>query len=99
MCVQLVPCVVMALISHPGTRHAYIHRVLWAFCVYAEAVSVLPQLRMMQQNKVIEKFTGHYVFALGMARFFSCAHWILQMADHRNTMLWQVRADTASPRK
>ena len=27
-------------------------QVLWALCVYVEAVSVLPQLRMMQKAKV-----------------------------------------------
>lgn len=27
-------------------------QVFWAFCVYLEAVSVLPQLRMMQKAKV-----------------------------------------------
>ena len=54
-------------------------QILWAFCVYLEAVSVLPQLRMMQKAKVVEKFTAHYVFALGLSRFISCAHWILQV--------------------
>ena len=29
-----------------------VFQVLWAFCVYLEAVSVLPQLRMMQKAKV-----------------------------------------------
>jgi hypothetical protein len=29
-----------------------VNRVLWALCVYVEAVSVLPQLRMMQKAKV-----------------------------------------------
>lgn len=86
----LIPCACLALVSHPGTRHLLINRVLWAFCVYVEAVSVLPQLRMMQKNKVVEKFTGHYVFALGMARFFSCAHWVLQMADGSSHFLWQA---------
>ena len=52
---------------------------MWALCVYLEAVSVLPQLRMMQGAKVVEKFTAHYVFALGLSRFVSCAHWILQV--------------------
>jgi ER lumen protein retaining receptor len=51
---------------------------MWAVCVYLEAVSVLPQLRMMQNSKVVERFTAHYVFCLGLSRFFSCAHWILQ---------------------
>ena len=52
---------------------------MWALCVYLEAVSVLPQLRMMQGAKVVEKFTAHYVFALGLSRFVSCALWILQV--------------------
>lgn len=55
-------------------------QILWAFCVYVEAVSVLPQLRMMQKAKVVERFTAHYVFALGLSRFLSCAHWVLQVS-------------------
>jgi hypothetical protein len=63
---------------HSRTRAPALAQVLWAFCVYLEAVSVLPQLRMMQKAKVVEKFTAHYVFALGLSRFISCAHWLLQ---------------------
>lgn len=76
--VVLVPCLLLAAVAHPGTRHSFVFRLMWAFCVYLEAVSVLPQLRMMQKAKVVEKFTAHYVFALGLSRFVSCAHWILQ---------------------
>lgn len=57
-------------------------QILWAFCVYVEAVSVFPQLRMMQKAKVVERFTAHYVFALGLSRFLSCAHWVLQVRTH-----------------
>ena len=60
---------------------------MWATCVFVEAVSVLPQLRMMQKAKVVEKFTAHYVFALGVARFISCAHWILQIVDGDSFLL------------
>ena len=60
---------------------------MWALCVYVEAVSVLPQLRMMQKAKVVEKFTAHYVFALGLSRFISCAHWILQLVDGDSFLL------------
>jgi hypothetical protein len=65
--------------SCPHPTHPPTPQILWAFCVYLEAVSVLPQLRMMQKAKVVEKFTAHYVFALGLSRFISCAHWILQV--------------------
>lgn len=29
--------------------------------------------------QIVEPFTAHYVFALGIARFLSCAHWVLQV--------------------
>ncbi|KAJ9536578.1 hypothetical protein OSB04_un000227 [Centaurea solstitialis] len=32
----------------------------------------------MQKTKMIEPCTAHYVFALGVARFLGCAHWIIQ---------------------
>lgn len=119
---QLAPCALLALLIHPSTSHNLVNRIFWAFCVYLEAVSVLPQLRVMQNTKVVstgledifnyallflllfalflvgqsfcfflynlvsfcyfqivEPFTAHYVFALGVARFLSCAHWVLQV--------------------
>ncbi|CAN0899376.1 ER lumen protein-retaining receptor [Linum grandiflorum] len=83
----LVPCGVLALLIHPSTSHNILHRIFWAFCVYLESVSVLPQLRAMQNTKIVEPFTAHYVFALGIARFLSCAHWVLQVVDSRGHLL------------
>uniref|UniRef100_A0A803NRS4 Uncharacterized protein n=1 Tax=Cannabis sativa TaxID=3483 RepID=A0A803NRS4_CANSA len=39
----VVPCAVLALLIHPSTSHHLLNRIFWAFCVYLEAVSVLPQ--------------------------------------------------------
>jgi len=73
-------------------------QILWALCVYLEAVSVLPQLRMMQNAKVVEKFTAHYVFALGLSRFISCAHWVLQVGTLlRGVSSWMELGETAAP--
>ncbi|KAF5192372.1 Er lumen protein retaining receptor [Thalictrum thalictroides] len=83
----VVPCAVFALIIHPSTSHHILNRIFWALCVYLEAVSVLPQLRVMQNTKIVEPFTAHYVFALGVARFLSCAHWVLQVLDTRGRLL------------
>ncbi|KAG5110209.1 hypothetical protein JHK82_039432 [Glycine max] len=33
----------------------------------------------MQNTKIVELFTAHYVFAHGVARFLSCAYWVLQV--------------------
>mmetsp|Transcript_12800 Transcript_12800/g.22769 ORF Transcript_12800/g.22769 Transcript_12800/m.22769 type:complete len:178 (+) Transcript_12800:410-943(+) len=83
----LIPCAILAIVCKPRTSHNFFMKILWAFCVYLEAVSVLPQLRMMQRAKVVERFTAHYVFALGLSRFFSCAHWLLQLLDGNKYLL------------
>lgn len=83
----VIPCLILAFIAHPGTSHNFVHRILWAVCVYLEAVSVLPQLQMMRKSQVVERFTAHYVFALGIARFLSCAHWLLQILDGDSFLL------------
>jgi len=75
----IVPAALLALVVHPGTNHFLLNRILWAFCVYIEAVAVLPQLLMMQKMKVVEALTANYVFALGVSRFISCLHWIIFM--------------------
>mmetsp|Transcript_23116 Transcript_23116/g.75364 ORF Transcript_23116/g.75364 Transcript_23116/m.75364 type:complete len:273 (+) Transcript_23116:1-819(+) len=75
------PCALLAFVAHPGfdTGHMFFNRVLWGFCVFIESVSVLPQLSMMQQAQVVERSLANYIFALGVARFLSCAHWLLQL--------------------
>ncbi|KAG8387264.1 hypothetical protein BUALT_Bualt02G0003300 [Buddleja alternifolia] len=87
-----VPCAILAILIHPTTQHARIGRILWAFAVYLESISVLPQLRMMQNTKMIEPFTAHYVFALGVARFLGCAHWIIKVYDSRGSYLFLIGA-------
>ncbi|RWW32413.1 hypothetical protein GW17_00002915 [Ensete ventricosum] len=49
---KVVPCALLALAVHPSTSHNIFNRICWAFCVYLEAVSVLPQLHLMQNTKV-----------------------------------------------
>ncbi|KAF3431665.1 hypothetical protein FNV43_RR26397 [Rhamnella rubrinervis] len=63
-------------------------RIFWAFGVYMESLSVLPQLRLMQKAKMIEPFTAHYIFALGVSRFLACAHWIIQIYETRGRYLY-----------
>ncbi len=36
---------------------------------------------------MVERFTAHYVFALGLSRFLSCAHWILQILEGNQYLL------------
>ncbi|KAL3604691.1 hypothetical protein D5086_005550 [Populus alba] len=65
---MVVPCAILALIVKPFTRFCYFSQVLWAFCVFLESVSVLPQLRLMQNAKVYET-RGMYLFLTGSGYF------------------------------
>ncbi|OVA07925.1 ER lumen protein retaining receptor [Macleaya cordata] len=85
---MVVPAAILAILIHPYTLHNNINRMFWAFCVYLESVSVLPQLRLMQNAKMVEPFTAHYVFALGVARFLGCAHWIIQVIETKGEYLF-----------
>ena len=53
---------------------------MWAGSVnrITPLASPLPPALFMPQ--VVERFTAHYVFCLGLSRFLSCAHWILQVS-------------------
>ncbi|XP_074267606.1 uncharacterized protein LOC141591040 [Silene latifolia] len=86
----VVPCAVLAMVVHPRAMSSFVARVLWSFCLCVEALSVLPQLRYMRNAKMVETFTAHYVFALGVARFLGCAHWIFQIYESRGAYLFMA---------
>ncbi|XP_027335243.1 ER lumen protein-retaining receptor-like [Abrus precatorius] len=84
----VVPSAILAILIHPFTTHWRFIRVIWAFSLYLEAVSVLPQLRFMRNAKMIETFTGYYVFALGISRFLALAHWVIQIYETKGSFLF-----------
>ncbi|KNA20700.1 hypothetical protein SOVF_049890 [Spinacia oleracea] len=86
----LVPCAVVAVVGHPGWKVDIVIRLLFMYFSTIEAVSVLPQLRLIQNAKMVEPFTAHYVFALGVARFFSCANWIILIINTKGDLLTQI---------
>jgi hypothetical protein len=48
---KVVPYVVLTLLIHPSTSHRIANRFTWVFCVYLEAVLVLPHLHLLQNTK------------------------------------------------
>ncbi|KAH1257217.1 ER lumen protein-retaining receptor B [Glycine max] len=86
----VVPSAILAILIHPFTTHWRLVRIVWAFSLYLEAVSVLPQLRFMQNAKMVETFTGYYVFALGVSRFIALAYWLIQIYETRGAYLFLV---------
>ncbi|KNA20701.1 hypothetical protein SOVF_049900 [Spinacia oleracea] len=86
----LVPSAVVAIIGHPGFGVNIGFRFFYMYSKTIEAVSVLPQLRLIQNAKVVEPFTAHYVFALGVARFLACANWLIMLVDSNGVILMQI---------
>lgn len=37
--------------------------------------------------QLIEPFTAHYVFALGVARFLGCAHWVISVSSYHTILV------------
>lgn len=48
---------------------------IWAFSIWLESVSILPQLFMVQRTGEAESLTVHYIFALGIYRFLYIFNW------------------------
>lgn len=69
----VAPCAVLAcIICEKWTlRH-----VTWCFSIYLEALSILPQLFLLQRHSEVENLTGHYVFMLGLYRGMYILNWI-----------------------
>lgn len=64
--------------------------VLWSFSIFLEAVSILPQLFMLQDTGECETINSHYLFALGAYRVFYLLNWIYRYATegHTDWILW-----------
>lgn len=86
----LAPCAVVALLAHPVASIPLLIRWMWSFCIMVEALAVLPQLCLMQNAKMVEPFTAHYVFALGVSRFMGCANWIIKIIQTRGAYLMLI---------
>lgn len=57
-----MPSAILAVVVHPFTHHFRIGRILWALGAYMEAVSVLPQLHLMQNAKVLNLHPNMYTY-------------------------------------
>lgn len=88
----VVPSIILAIVIHPRfTHHIWLTRVIWSFTTYLETISILPQIRYMRNSMMVETFTGYYVFALGVSRFFSLAFWIIHTYETKGEYLFFFR--------
>lgn len=69
----MVPCFLLALCIHYFSTP---QELLWTFSIYLEAVAIMPQLFLLQKTGESDVMTWHYVFFLGMYRFFYLLNWV-----------------------
>ena len=70
----IIPCLLLGLTVNQD--HTEPTEWLWAFSIYLEAVAIIPQLFVLQKMGECESLTSHYVFLLGMYRFFYLLNWV-----------------------
>eukprot|EP01126_Amoeba_proteus_P053646 TRINITY_DN6552_c0_g2_i13.p1 TRINITY_DN6552_c0_g2~~TRINITY_DN6552_c0_g2_i13.p1 ORF type:complete len:182 (-),score=12.39 TRINITY_DN6552_c0_g2_i13:264-809(-) len=61
------PCFILSLVVNDGFTFL---EVMWTFSIYLEALTILPQLFLLQVTGNVETLTSHYVFCLGGYRYF-----------------------------
>mmetsp|Transcript_37514 Transcript_37514/g.60061 ORF Transcript_37514/g.60061 Transcript_37514/m.60061 type:complete len:221 (+) Transcript_37514:41-703(+) len=76
--ILVIPCLILALFFNVSFTP---FEILWAFSIYLESVSILPQLIMVQKyardnQGTVQNITSHYVFCLGAYRALYLINWI-----------------------
>jgi len=87
------PSALLSLFWNEGFSFA---EILWAFSIYLEAVAIIPQLVVVQNNAkqqagFVEALTGHYVFSLGGYRAMYLINWIYRLVTedyYRHWIVW-----------
>lgn len=78
------PTLVIALVLHPHLNNNMISDVAWAFALYLESVTVLPQLFMFMQEGKAQAHTSHFLAAQALARLMSFIFWASSFSELSN---------------
>mmetsp|Transcript_11549 Transcript_11549/g.11565 ORF Transcript_11549/g.11565 Transcript_11549/m.11565 type:complete len:221 (-) Transcript_11549:136-798(-) len=71
----VLPCVAIGIVTNV-IQGFNIMELFWIFSIYLEALSIVPQLIVLQRYREVENLTGHYVFFLGAYRFLYILNWV-----------------------
>jgi len=82
-----IPCAILALITHligSGVADFNVMELLWTFSIYLEAITIMPQLVVLQRYREVENLTGNYVFFMGAYRALYILNWIYRANTEKN---------------
>lgn len=78
------PALGIALILHPRLNAFLPSDIAWAFALYLESVTVLPQLFMFMKEGKAEPHTSHFLAAQALSRLFSFIFWASSFSELSN---------------
>jgi len=77
----ICPAFVMGILIHPKLNLSFVGDFLWAFSMYLEAVSGLPQLVLFHKESAVKSFTSHFLFAQFVGKAASLLFWLFTHAE------------------
>lgn len=80
----ILPAAAVSLIFHPNLNGFLPSDIAWAFALYLESVTVLPQLLMFMKEGQAEPFTAHFLAAQASAKLISFIFWASSFSELSN---------------
>lgn len=81
----ILPALGIALVFHPNLNNFMPSDIAWAFALYLESVTVLPQLFMFMKEGQAEPFTSHFLAAQATSKLTSFVFWASSFSELQNS--------------
>jgi len=78
------PTAAIALILHPHLNNFLLSDIAWAFALYLESITVLPQLFMFMKEGKAQAHTSHFLAAQALSRLMSFIFWASSFSELSN---------------
>jgi hypothetical protein len=80
----MVPALALSLIFHPNLNNFLPSDIAWAFALYLESVSVLPQLFQFMKEGQAQPHTSHFLAAQALSKTLSFCFWASSFSELSN---------------
>jgi hypothetical protein len=80
----IAPAAALSLIFHPNLNNFLPSDMAWAFALYLESVTVLPQLMMFMKEGQVQDFTAHFLSAQATSKLISFIFWACSYSELSN---------------
>merc|ERR1712087_765253 len=80
----IAPAAAISLVMHPHLNNFLPTDISWAFALYLESVTVLPQLFMFMKEGSAQPHTSHFLAAQALSRLMSFIFWASSFSELSN---------------